>query len=112
MLARGFLGLGVIFVGYADDFETGLLVGGKMGVIDDSAGADDSDSLAEIARQFRLVIELREGISHYQSPHTKESHGVCPARAFWTAAKACLASASFGFKPSAIPSSFSASSNL
>ena len=64
MFARRFLGLGVIFIGYAYDFEASLFVGREMGVINDSTRADDPDSLVEIARQFRLVIEMRKNICH------------------------------------------------
>src|SRR6204780_4314607 len=45
------------------------------------------------------------------APGAKWRHGACCARVFWIAARACLASPSFGFKLSAILSSFSASSN-
>src|SRR5271154_5156315 len=83
-----------------------------MGVIDDSTRADDPDALAEVAWQFRFVVEMRENVGHYRSPFAEQNHGVCCARAFWIAARASLASASLGFKSRAIPSSFSASSNF
>jgi len=68
MLARRFLGLSMIFICDAYDFETGLFVSREVGVINDSTRAEYPDSLVEIARQFRFVIEMRENISHYRSP--------------------------------------------
>src|SRR6202795_1795146 len=64
MVARCLLSLCFIFVGYADYFEAGFLVSRQMGVINDSACADERDSVVKPARQFRLVVEMREYICH------------------------------------------------
>ena len=51
-----------VSVGDADNFEPGLFVGGQMRVVDDSSGADNSDSVVLALRQFGFVIEMGKNI--------------------------------------------------
>jgi hypothetical protein len=58
----GALGLLTIPICDPDDFESSLPVGGQVRIVDDSAGADNADSVVHALRQYWFVIEMRKNI--------------------------------------------------
>jgi hypothetical protein len=52
-------------VGDADNFEPSLLVGWEMRIVDNPPRADDADSMVQVLRQFRFVIEVRENVGRF-----------------------------------------------